>query len=73
MNTFKNAVIALLAGLVVLTLSAQNANSVPAGGNTAKAIEYDNCIKVDITGIDPSRSGSSIMAYVMKDCAKYRP
>lgn len=73
MDTFKNAVIALLAGLLVLTLSTQNSYGAPAGGSTAKAIEYDNCIKVDITGIDPSRSGSSMMAYVMKDCAKYRP
>ena len=73
MNTLKNAVIALLAGLLVLTLSTQNSNGAPASSASAKAIEYDNCIQKNLSGTDPSRSASSLMPYVVSDCAKYKP
>jgi len=72
MNNFKNFLIAILAGLLVLTLSTQNSGATSTS-TSAAAIQYDNCLKVDLTGIDPSRSGSSIMPYAISDCSKYKP
>ena len=73
MKNPKNLLIALLTGLLIFSFSVQKSSGASSGGDSAKSIEYDNCIKVDLTGIDPTRSGSSMMPYVMKDCAKYRP
>jgi len=60
MNNFKNVVIAVLTGLLVLTLSSPNTN---AGSNETKSIEYSACLM---------REGVNIIG-ALRECKKYRP
>jgi hypothetical protein len=55
MNTFKNCLIALLTGLLVLTLTTQP--SIGAGkSKEVKMIEYDNCLKMaSVPSIDDAK------------------
>ena len=61
MDKYKNAIIAVLAGLLALTLSTPNAQS--ATSTTAKAIEYDQCIT----------NYGFTMGVGSGTCLKYRP
>ena len=70
MNTFKNAVIALLAGLLVLTLSTQNSSG--ATSTNAKTVEYQTCLTVDVNK-HPEWFGSVVMPFATMDCLKYKP
>ena len=66
MNNFKNLLIAILTGLLVLSLFTQPAQSA-AKSKEAKAMEYGACINYRITiyqyDLDAAITG----------CAKYRP
>lgn len=44
MNTFKNSIIALLAGLLVLTLSTQNSQGLVTTYDAVKLAEYQACV-----------------------------
>jgi hypothetical protein len=66
MNNFKNYLIALLVGLLAISLFTQPAQS--AGKSVqAKAIEYELCLKTW------NISNSYALDYAIKECAKYRP
>ena len=67
MDKYKNAIIAVLAGLLALTLSTPNAQS--ATSTTAKAIEYAQCLDMQAKG---ARSIDWLQDAI-KTCAFYRP
>jgi hypothetical protein len=69
MNTYKNLLIAILTGLLVLSLFTQPAQS--AGpSKEAKAIEYAFCLDVE----QKTRTSPQFYkAETIKDCARYRP
>ena len=66
MNTLKNYLIAILSGLLVLSITIQPAQS--AGkSKDAKIVEYAYCLDfMDPQGLDEIESG-------IKTCSKYRP
>jgi hypothetical protein len=66
MNNFKNLLIAVLMGLLALSLLTQPAQSAP-GSNSAKAIEYDWCFRYLIEGLDRT------FAEALTSCKKHRP
>ena len=68
MKDIKNYLIAILAGLLVLTLTTQTSSG--ATSVNAKIVEYDNCIK-----FDSEKWSEPITAYVtiLSECAKYKP
>ena len=71
MNTFKNILIAVLTGLLVLTFTTQSSNGATKVSPTAKAIQYDNCV----AALTPTLSADFIATYDsnLKYCAKYMP
>jgi hypothetical protein len=70
MKNYKNYLIALLAGLLVLTLSTQPSQGA-GSSKEAKIVEYDNCIRLQSAArpAEPWAYYSSIL----RDCAKYKP
>ncbi len=84
MNNFKNLLIAVLTGLLALSLFSQPAQSATTG-NTAKAIQYDNCLIRALPDFDISLDAYTDRAatdlsifinhidFVIKACSKYRP
>jgi hypothetical protein len=69
MKNYKNYLIALLTGLLVLTLTTQP--SIGAGkSKEAKIIEYDNCINSYLNGAGGGQFYTSI---AIKDCKIYQP
>ena len=79
MKDTKNYLIAILAGLLVLTLTTQP--SIGAGNSKeAKIVEYDNCLQIYIKHyIDKSLDLSNYRTYTdaldewKSKCAKYKP
>jgi hypothetical protein len=76
MKNYKNYLIALLTGLLVLSLSTQQAQS--AGTSTAaKAILYEKCLDIFIQGNNVSEYRQVPSLFLVNDfasfCAKYRP
>ena len=75
MNNFKNLLIALLTGLLALTLSTQQSSG--AGSSAAaKAIEYDHCLYAFQAGTSGSFMQSDSFMNIDRDikyCAKYKP
>jgi hypothetical protein len=76
MKNYKNYLIALLTGLLVLTLTTQP--SIGAGtSSTAKAILYGKCLDVYIQGNIDSDYQQLPSDYLVSDfaakCAKYKP
>ena len=68
MNTFKNYIIALLAGLLVLSLFTQPAQS--AGiSKEAKIVQYTVCMNLAALKYD----SHYLMDVIIPDCVKYRP
>jgi len=65
MKDIKNYAIAVLAGLLVLTLSTQNSNGAGSSAS-AKAIQYDHCLN----GFDAGVGG---VALAIELCRKYQP
>ena len=64
MNNLKNLLIAVLTGLLALSLFSQPAQS--AANTSAKAIQYDHCLSLQLSnGIN--------LEYAINGCAKYRP
>ena len=76
MKNYKNYLIALLTGLLVLSLSTQQAQSAGASP-AAKAILYDKCFDIYILGnIDSSYqqiASDYLVADIASYCAKYKP
>jgi hypothetical protein len=69
MNNYKNLLIAILTGLLALSLFTQPAQS--AGpSKEAKAIEYAFCLDVEQKA---RTSPHFYKAEIIKDCARYRP
>jgi hypothetical protein len=68
MKNYKNYLIALLTGLLVLSLSTQQAQSAGTSA-AAKAIQYDHCLT------EASKLFSGILAYssALNECVKYKP
>jgi len=78
MNTFKNAVIALLAGLLVLTLSTQNSNGAGTSYDAVKLANYAACINAhmnwDIATMQAmGGNGDLHMLSNIQNCNSYRP
>jgi len=69
MNNFKNLLIAILTGLLALTLFTQPAQSA-GSSKEAKAIEYAFCLDVEQKA---RTSPQFYKAEIIKDCARYRP
>jgi hypothetical protein len=76
MKNYKNYLIAILSGLLVLSLSTQQAQSVGASP-TAKAILYDKCFDIFIQGNNVSEYRQVPSLFLVNDfasfCAKYKP
>jgi hypothetical protein len=69
MNNFKNLLIAILTGLLALTLFTQPAQS--AGkSKEAKAMEYLVCLE---SKLGNPNLFDLMFSSAVKDCAKYRP
>lgn len=67
MNTFKNLVIALLTGLLALSLFSQPAQSAPKTYDAVKLIKYNHCLNFyDI----PGNGG---LKYGIEMCVAYEP
>jgi hypothetical protein len=77
MKNYRNYLIALLTGLLVLTVTSQPSNG--ATNNTAaKSIEYDNCIKFYNNNIvgqgSPNMKGyPELYTFHLDMCSKYKP
>ena len=70
MNTFKNYLIALLTGLLVLTFSIQTSHGASSVSTSAKAIQYDHCLTMDSARFNDS---FSYFSNTLDDCAKLKP
>ena len=70
MNTFKNLLIAILTGLLALSLFTQPAQSAPTS-KEAKAIEYAQCLVLQAGGL--VQPPASVFDTLIKICNKYRP
>ena len=69
MNTYKNYIIALLTGLLVLTITTQP--SIGAGkSKEAKIVEYDSCLKASII---PTHDQAYYTNQAIKDCKAFQP
>ena len=69
MDKIKNYVIAILTGLLALSLFTQPAQSAPAKSKEAKAVEYLVCLhgkNIDYPDLAP-------MPQTLTACAKFRP
>jgi hypothetical protein len=69
MNTFKNLLIAVLTGLLALSLFTQPAHSAPKTYDAVKLAQYTECLRAlnkDIVIV-------SQMAFVVNKCALYLP
>ena len=69
MDKVKNYVIAILTGLLVLSLFTQPAQSAPAKSIEAKAMEYLFCLQSK----NLSYSDNQYLDEHIKKCVKYRP
>jgi len=70
MKNFKNYLIALLTGLLVLSLSTQQSQGVTATPSTSKTIEYDHCLTVYEAN---DATAFMNMERNITKCAKYKP
>ena len=70
MKNLKNYLIALLTGLLVLSLTTQPSQGA-GSSKEAKVVEYDNCILV-YTSARPAEPWRYYDA-ILKDCIKYKP
>lgn len=72
MDKIKNYAIAILTGLLVLSLFTQPAQSAPAKSKEAKTVEYQACLN---TWLDQAvvENKSDYLNYWIKACASYRP
>jgi hypothetical protein len=68
-DKIKNYTIAILAGLLALSLFTQPAQSAPAKSKEAKAVEYHFCL----TARELNYYDYPYMEAHFKECARYRP
>ena len=79
MNNFKNLLIAILTGLLALSLFTQPAQSAPAKSKEAKAVEYHVCMTEawdgveNVAVVDNSKVWTNQTLAVAKACATLRP
>jgi|LakMenEpi03Aug12_release.lakeMendotaPanAssembly.Ray.scaffolds.fasta_scaffold5595140_1 hypothetical protein len=72
MKNYKNYLIALLTGLLVLTLTTQP--SIGAGkSKEAKMIEYDNCIRIESYRESYEYAASYYITKAIKECKVFQP
>jgi hypothetical protein len=72
MNNFKNLLIAVLSGLLVLslfTLPAQGAGK----SKEAKIVEYEFCLNLYANNYNALTDKNQLLTNWMNACAKYRP
>lgn len=69
MNNFKNLLIAVLTGLLALSLFTQPAQSAPKTYDAVKLIQYDRCL--EIASINATLTIA--MDYYIKQCVNYLP
>ena len=67
MKNYQNYLIALLAGLLVLTLSTQSSQGAPKTYDAVKLAQYQACI------LDESGGRYDFGDYLLSLCAKYKP
>ena len=67
MNNFKNGIIALLTGLLVLTLSTQNSNGATKTYDAVKLAQYSTCLW------SYGQNESSGVAWAIERCSQYKP
>jgi hypothetical protein len=77
MKNYKNYLVALLTGLLVLAVTSQPSNGAPTNTST-KSIQYDNCIKFYNNNIvgqgSPKLTGyPELYAFHLEMCNKYKP
>ncbi len=78
MNTFKNLLIAILTGLLALTLLTQPAQSAVKTYDAVKLVQFDNCIKFYNNNIvgqgSPSLKGyPELFRFHLDACLMYKP
>ena len=78
MKNFKNYLIALLAGLLVLSLATQQSGAATTKTYDAvKLIQYDRCLDFTITeGVPANRFGGNVsifMPQIIAACSLYKP
>jgi hypothetical protein len=74
MNNFKNLLIAILTGLLALSLFTQPAQSAAQSAGKskeAKTMEYLFCLQT--LAFEPQGPLDPHMNLILKECAKYRP
>jgi len=69
MKNYKNYLIAILSGLLMLSLSTQQAQSAGTSA-TAKAIQNDHCITM-FSG--DNKGAATFIENIFATCAKYKP
>jgi hypothetical protein len=73
MKNYKNFVIALLTGLLVLSLSTQQAQSAGTS-KEAKIIQYDQCITLELQKQSQIFPKSNVfLETALTQCEKYKP
>ena len=78
MNNFKNLLIAILTGLLALSLFSQPAQSAPKTYDAVKLVEYENCLRFynqNLVGEgSPNLLGyPELFKFHIEMCRTYRP
>ena len=71
MDKYKNAIIALLTGLLVLSLSTQSSNGAVNTYDAVKLAEYQTCLSQ--TNIEKWTGNGSTFERFLEECLKYKP
>ena len=69
MNNFKNLLIAILTGLLALTLLTQPAQSAPKTYDAVKLIQFTECLRM----LNKDNDLVTQMAFPIAQCVIYRP
>ena len=74
MDNIKNAIIALLTGLLALTLFTQSAQSAPDTYDAVKLVQYERCLDrlIKLYGDRPN-VGLGDFDKLLAQCLKYKP
>lgn len=78
MNTFKNLLIAILTGLLALTLFTQPAQSAPKTYDALKLVQYSACLQFTYQGKDEDTGRFNMradlaMAETLASCSYLKP
>ena len=67
MNNLKNLIIALLTGLLALSLFTQPAQSAPKTYDAVKLAQYSACLEISASGFGRFNS------FVLEECKSFKP